>query len=144
MSEPCLPLRFEGVNDTLVPLLLKFDKSKKPSSGSPEHHIFTYFHYVTATLIFFKKKNVLATPHPLWTLSAPTRDRIHTPLKKCRVLTTGLPGKSQHYFLLMIRVNDPVRKVTPFISSWSLAMKCLKGQCRSHSLNFSRILCIPW
>ena len=62
MSEPCLPLCFEGMNDTLFPLLLKFDNSKKPSSGSPEHHIFTYFHYVRATLTFFKKKNVLATP----------------------------------------------------------------------------------
>ena len=58
MSEPCLPLCFEGMNETFVPLLLKFDKSKKPSSGSPEHRIFPYFHCViaTATLTFFKEK----------------------------------------------------------------------------------------
>ena len=38
--------------------------------------------------------NFLATPHGMWDLSSPTRDRTHDPCIGSRVLTTGPVGKS--------------------------------------------------
>ena len=49
------------------------------------------------TLNFFLIKKFLTALHGMWDLSSLTKDPTCVPLQwKCRVLTTGLPGKSQH------------------------------------------------
>jgi len=50
---------------------------------------------LVSSILFLKFFYCLAVPFCMQDLFPPTRDRIHTPLQwKCRVLTTGPPGKS--------------------------------------------------
>ena len=67
---------------------------------------------LVSSILFLKFIYCLAMPFCMQDLFSPTRDGIHIPLQwKCRVLTTGPPGKS---------LSHPFKK-NPFSCAWNTA-----------------------